>query len=66
LSDHRLEKDAVAGKVMTRKSHSGIFRTIKNAMPLKMLTLALTAVAAAFILEQPDKIRCFRSFADAA
>jgi hypothetical protein len=42
------------------------YRSVRNQMSIAHLTLALTAVAAAFILEQPDKIRCFRSFADAA
>ncbi len=42
------------------------YGAIRNQMTIAHLTLALTAVAAAFILEQPEKIRCFRSFADAA
>jgi hypothetical protein len=35
-------------------------------MTIAHLTLALTAVAAALVLKQSEKIRCFRSFADAA
>lgn len=35
-------------------------------MTITRLTLALTALAAARILKQPDKIRCFRSFAEVA
>lgn len=42
------------------------YRSVRNQMTIAHLTLALTAVAAALILKQPDKIRCFRSFADAA
>lgn len=42
------------------------YRAIRNQMSFAHLTLALTAVAAAFVLEQPDKIRCYKSFADAA
>ena len=42
------------------------YRSIRNQMTIAHLTLALTAVAAALVLKQPGKIRCFRSFADAA
>jgi len=42
------------------------YRSIRNQMTIAHLTLSLTAVAAAFILERPDKIRCFKTLADAA
>lgn len=42
------------------------YRSIRNQMTIAHLTLALTALAAAVILKLPDKIRCFRSFADVA
>ncbi len=41
------------------------YRSVRNQMTIAHLTLALTALAAV-ILKQPDKIRCFRSLADAA
>ncbi len=42
------------------------YRSIRNQMTLAHLSLSLTAVAAALILECPDKIRCYKTFADAA
>jgi len=42
------------------------YRAIRNQMTLAHLTLNLTAVAAALVLEQPDKVRCYKTFADAA
>lgn len=42
------------------------YRAIRNQMTIAHLALSLTAVAAALILEQPDKIRCHKTFADAA
>lgn len=42
------------------------YRSIRNQMTIAHLTLALTALAATMILGLPDKIRCFRSFADVA
>ena len=42
------------------------YRAIRNQMTIAHLTLSLTAVAAALVLEQPDKIRCYKTFADAA
>jgi hypothetical protein len=42
------------------------YRSIRNQMTLKHLALSLTALAASLILEQPDKIRCFKTFADVA
>ncbi len=42
------------------------YRSIRNQMTLAHLSLSLTAVAAAIILERPDKIRCYKTFADAA
>jgi hypothetical protein len=42
------------------------YRSIRNQMTLAHLTLSLTAVAAALVLERPDKIRCYKTFADVA
>lgn len=42
------------------------YRSIRNQMTLAHLTLSLTAVAAALVLERPDKIRSYKTFADAA
>ncbi len=42
------------------------YRSIRNQMTLAHLSLSLTAVAAALILQRPDKIRCYKTFADAA
>ena len=40
------------------------YRAIQNKMTIAHLTLNLVAVAAAIILEQPEKIRCYKTFAD--
>ena len=40
--------------------------SIKNQMTIAHLTASLIAVAAAILLKQPDKIRCWRTFAQAA
>ncbi|MFH1846904.1 MAG: transposase [Candidatus Omnitrophota bacterium] len=37
-------------------------RTIKNQMTIAHLALSLVAHAAAILMEQPDKIRCYRTF----
>ena len=42
------------------------YRSIRNQMTLAHLSLSLTAIAAAIVLERPDKIRCYKTFADAA
>lgn len=42
------------------------YRSIRNQMTLAHLSLSLTAIAAALILDMPDKIRCFRTFAEAS
>lgn len=42
------------------------YRSIRNQMTLAHLSLSLTALAAALILKRPDKIRCYKTFADAA
>lgn len=42
------------------------YRSIRNQMTMAHLTLSLTALAAALVLERPDKIRCYKTFADAA
>ena len=42
------------------------YRSIRNQMTLAHLSLSLTAIAAALILQRPDKIRCYKTFADAA
>ena len=42
------------------------YRSIRNQMTLAHFSLSLTAVAAALVLEYPDKIRCYKTFADAA
>ena len=44
-------------------THYG-FTAIKNQMTIAHLTASLIAVAAATLLGQPDKIRCYRTFAD--
>lgn len=41
------------------------YLAIRNQISIAHLTLSLTALAAG-ILKRPDKIRCFRTFADAA
>ena len=46
-------------------THYGL-RTIQNQMTIAHLTASLIAVAAAILLKQPDKIRCWRTFAQAA
>ena len=38
-------------------------KIIKNQMTIAHLSLSLVAFAAAILLKQPDKIRCFRTFA---
>ena len=43
-------------------THYG-FRTIQNQMTIAHLTASLIAAAAAILLEQPDKMRCWRTFA---
>ncbi len=40
------------------------FTAISNQMTIAHLTASLIAVAAAIHLKQPDKIRCYRTFAD--
>ena len=40
------------------------FTAISNQMTIAHLTASLIAVAAAIYLKQPDKIRCYRTFAD--
>lgn len=40
------------------------YRSIRNQMTISHLTLNLVAVAAAIILARPDKIRCYKTFAD--
>ena len=40
------------------------YSAIRNKMTIAHLTLNLVAVAAAIILEQPKKIRCYKTFAD--
>ena len=42
------------------------FRAIQNQMTIAHLTASLVAVAAAVILQQPDKMRCWRTFAQPA
>jgi len=44
-------------------THYG-FTAIKNQMTIAHLTASLIAVAAATLLGQPDKIRCYRTFAN--
>ncbi|MCP4709064.1 MAG: hypothetical protein GY869_10595 [Planctomycetes bacterium] len=39
------------------------FKAIVNQMSIAHLCLSLVAVAAALLLEQPDKKRCYRTFA---
>ncbi len=43
-------------------THYG-FAAISNQMTIAHLSASLIAVAAAVILQQPDKIRCYRTFA---
>lgn len=40
------------------------YRSVRNQMTIAHLTLNLVAVAAAIVLQQPDKIRCYKTFAD--
>jgi hypothetical protein len=40
------------------------YKSVRNLMSIAHLTLNLTAVAAALVLEKPDKIRCYKTFAD--
>ena len=42
------------------------FLAISNQMTIAHLTASLVAVAAAIILEQPDRMRCWRTFAQPA
>lgn len=39
-------------------------RTVKNQMTIAHLSMSLIAYAAAILLKQPDKIRCYETFAD--
>jgi len=39
-------------------------RSVQNQMTIAHLSLSLVAFAAALILKQPDKIRCYRTFAN--
>lgn len=41
------------------------YKSVRNQMSIAHLTMSLTAVAAAIILGAKDKIRCFRTFAEA-
>ena len=38
-------------------------RSVRNQMTIAHLSMSLVACAAALLLEQPDKIRCYRTFA---
>ena len=38
-------------------------RSIRNQMTIAHLSLSLIAYAAAVLMKQPDKIRCYRTFA---
>jgi ABC-type proline/glycine betaine transport system permease subunit len=38
-------------------------RAIRNQMTIAHLSMSLIAYAAAILLDQPEKIRCFRTFA---
>jgi hypothetical protein len=40
------------------------YLSVRNQMTIAHLTLNLVAVAAAIVLEQPDRIRCYKTFAD--
>lgn len=40
------------------------YRSIRNQMTISHLTLNLVAVAAAIVLDKPDQIRCYKTFAD--
>ena len=40
------------------------YRSIRNQMTISHLTLNLVAVAAAIVLDMPDKIRSYKTFAD--
>jgi hypothetical protein len=42
------------------------YRSIRNHMTLAHLSLSLTALASALILKRPDKIRSYKTYADAA
>jgi hypothetical protein len=42
------------------------YRSIRNHMTLAHLSLSLTALASALILKRPDKIRCYKTYADVA
>lgn len=42
------------------------YRSIRNQMTLAHLALSLVSVAAALVLAHPDKIRCYKTFADTA
>lgn len=39
-------------------------RSVKNQMTIAHLSMSLVAYAAAVLMKQPDKIRCYRTFAD--
>jgi hypothetical protein len=39
-------------------------RTVQNQMTIAHLSLSLVAAAAGILLKQPEKIRCYRTFAD--
>jgi hypothetical protein len=40
------------------------FKAIKNQMSIAHLCMSLVAVAAAILLAQPGKMRCYRTFAN--
>ena len=39
-------------------------RTVQNQMTIAHLSMSLVAAAAGILLKQPEKIRCYRTFAD--
>ena len=39
-------------------------KSVRNQMTIAHLSMSLVAVAAAVLLKQPEKMRCFRTFAN--
>jgi len=74
--DSRLFKDTYALRMEVERYFSRLgdreaeqtthykLKSIKNQMTIAHLSLSLIAYAAAILMQKPDKIRCYRSFAN--
>ena len=60
--DSREFKETFRDRELEQTTHYGL-TAIRNQMTIAHLTASLIAVAAAVLLRQPDKMRCYRTFA---